>query len=137
MPQRGQGSGVVVGGSREQAARGIAEPQKGGQDKKQPPANPHSPHRVSELMAESQSLAGKKPSLTGGRDCTGGGLSVQTRRDVEPSACQRSHSAGSQHQRANQTEALNIVWEEGKEWAGTGWCNTSQDRGRRVGEGTK
>lgn len=53
--------------------------------------------------------------------------------DVEPRACQRSHGAGSQHQRANQTEALSIVWEEGKERTGTGCCNTSPDRETAAG----
>lgn len=109
------------------AALGITEPQKGGQDKKQPPENPHSQHRRSEL------IAGEKPSITGERDCAGGGWSGQSRRDVEsdkPSACQRSHSAGSQHK----TVALNIVWEEGKEMTGTGYCNTSQKQ-RQEGRG--
>lgn len=135
MPQPGQGSEVVVGsvaGSR-LAALGITEAQKGGQDKKEPPANPHLQHRRSELMAEGQSLAGKKPSLTDGRDCAGSGQSGQSRRDVEPSACQRSHSAGPQHQRANQTEALSIVWEEGKDRTRTGCCNTSQNKGTEAG----
>ena len=77
-------------------------------------------------MAEGQSLAGKKASLTGGRDCAGGGLSGQSRRDVEPRATVLND--GSQHQRANQTEAMIIVWEEGKERTETGCCNTVQDR---------
>lgn len=64
-------------------------------------------------MAKGQSLPGKKPSLIGGRDCAGGGLSGQSKKDVEPRATVLND--GSQQQRANQTEALIIVWEEGKE----------------------
>lgn len=64
-------------------------------------------------MAEGQSLAGEKPSPTGGRDCAGGGLSEQSRRDAEPSVVREVVRAGSHHQRANQTKALNIIWEEG------------------------
>lgn len=76
MPQPGQGSEVVVGGvaGSRPAALGIAEAQKGGQDKKEPPENPYLQHRRSELMTEGQTLAGKKPSLIGGRDCVGSGL---------------------------------------------------------------